>query len=90
MVNLKLFPSKKVKIKQKTELIKRVGRRGFPGSPAVKTQASNAGGTGLTPDWGTNIPLAKRCSQKKKKKTFFLNSGEEAGGKRKYKYPNSL
>ena len=42
LVNLKLFPSKKVKIKQtnkqKPELIKIPNRRrGFPGSPAVKT-----------------------------------------------------
>ena len=30
--------------------------RDFPGGPVVKTYASNAGDTGLIPDWGIKIP----------------------------------
>ena len=30
-------------------------------------RTSTAGGTGSTPGWGTKIPLAVCCSQKKKK-----------------------
>ena len=40
----------------------------FPGSPVVKTPASNAGGMGLISEWGTKIPHALQCGQKKKKK----------------------
>ena len=32
--------------------------REFPGSSVVKTSPSNAGGMGLTPDWGAMIPHA--------------------------------
>ena len=32
--------------------------RDFPGGPVVKTLRSNAGGMGLIPDWGTQIPYA--------------------------------
>ena len=34
----------------------------------VKTPHFTAGGAGLTPDWGTKIPHAMRCDQKKKKR----------------------
>ena len=34
--------------------LKKLKRRDFPGGPVVK--APNAGGTGLTPGWGTKIP----------------------------------
>ena len=37
----------------KNELI-----RGFPGSPAVETPPSNAGGAGLILGWGAKIPQA--------------------------------
>ena len=37
----------------------------------VKTPHFTAGGAGLTPDWGTKIPHAMRCDQKKKKKSTF-------------------
>ena len=42
----------------------------FPGGPVVKTphfQCRDAGGAGVIPGRGTNIPHAARCSQKKKK-----------------------
>ena len=46
----------------------------FPGGPVVRTPCFHYRGTGLTPGWGTKIPQAVRCGQKKKKekkiKTF--------------------
>ena len=38
---------------------------GFPGSPAVKTSPSNAGGAGLIPGWGAKIPHALRPKNQK-------------------------
>ena len=43
---------------------------GLPGSPVVKTSSSNAGGVGLSPGWGANIPHA---SQPKNKQTNKQN-----------------
>ena len=39
----------------------------FPGSPAVKTSPSNAGGAGLIPALGTKIPHVSKQKKKKKK-----------------------
>ena len=41
---------------------------GLSGSPEVKTQPSNAGGMGLIPGQGTEVPHATECGQKLKKK----------------------
>ena len=41
---------------------------GLSGSPVVKTQPSNAGGMGLIPGQGTEVPHAAECGQKLKKK----------------------
>ena len=51
----------------------------FPGGPVVKTphfQCRDAGGAGVIPGRGTNIPHAARCSQKKKKKSLKTLSGK--------------
>ena len=50
--------------------------RDFPGSLVVKIHASNGGGMGLVPGWGTQIPHATSYSQEKKErnpKTLFKN-----------------
>ena len=39
----------------------------FPESPVVKTPYFTAGDTGSIPGWGTKIPNAEQCNQKKKK-----------------------
>ena len=39
--------------------------RNFPGGPVAKTPHFNAGSMGLIPGWGTKIPHAPWCSQKK-------------------------
>ena len=50
---------------------------GLPGSPVVKTSSSNAGGVGLSPGWGANIPYAFQPKKKKPKHkteaTLFFN-----------------
>ena len=51
---------------QYNEAIKNRESRDFPGSPAVKTLPSNAGGVGLIPGWGTEIPHASQPKKKKK------------------------
>ena len=38
----------------------------------LRLQAPNAGGLGSIPSWGTKIPHAASCDQKKKKRIFFL------------------
>ena len=38
----------------------------------LKLQASSAGGVGSIPGWGSKIPHAARCGQKKKNKTREL------------------
>ena len=40
----------------------------IPGSPVVKFLASTGGGMGSISGWGTKIPHAMGCGQKKKKK----------------------
>ena len=46
----------------------RIQWRDFPGSPVVlRLNASNAGGSGSTPGWGTKIPHALRHREKTKK-----------------------
>ena len=44
----------------------------------LRVCASNAGGAGSIPDWRTRIPLAIRCSQKKK--CSELNTPKENNG----------
>ena len=48
----------------------------FPGSPMVKTLPSNAGGAGLIPGQGTQIPHTSRSSQKKKERKKLTNPGD--------------
>ena len=58
----------------------------------LRLHASNAGGTGLIPGWGTKIPHAAGCSQKKKKKIevvdlqYCLVSGVQQSDSVKYIY----
>ena len=47
--------------------IKRGICRDVPGSPVVKTRASNAGGAGSIPGQGTKIPHAVQLGQKKER-----------------------
>lgn len=44
----------------------------FPGSPVVRVLAVTARGPGSVLGWGSEIPQAACCSQKKKKKIEFL------------------
>ena len=46
----------------------------FPGSPGIKTSPSNAGGAGLTPGWGAEIPHASQPkNQNTKKQKQYCN-----------------
>ena len=40
----------------------------FPGGPVVRIPGFHSRGPGAFPGWGTAIPLAACCRQKKKKK----------------------
>ena len=41
--------------------------RDFPGCPVVESMSSNAGDSDSISGWGTKIPHAVLCGQKKKK-----------------------
>ena len=48
-------------------------RRGFPGSPAVKTLPSNAGGAGLIPGRGAKSPYASWPKNQNIKQKQYCN-----------------
>ena len=55
---------------------------GLPGGPVVRTRHSHCRIPGLIPGWGTKIPQATRCGQKKKKRERQRKDGSlEEGGK---------
>ena len=58
---------------QYNEAIKNKESRDFPGSPVVKTLPSNAGGVGLIPGWGTEIPHVSHPKKKKSKHKQYCN-----------------
>ena len=52
--------------------------REFQAVQWLRLHASTAGGTGSIPGWGTKIPQAVQCRQKKKKSQFYPNFGIES------------
>ena len=52
--------------------------REFPGGLVVRTRRFHCGGPGSTPGWGTKIPQAAQCGQKKKnKQKKLMSEGED-------------
>ena len=49
----------------------------FPGGPVVKPSPSNAGGTGLIPDWGAKIPHASGLKSQNIKQKQYCNKFSE-------------
>ena len=47
--------------------------RAFPGSPAVRTLPSNAGGAGSIPGWGAKIPHASQPKNQNIKQKQYYN-----------------
>ena len=50
---------------------KEQGFREFSGGPVVRTRCFPCSGLDLVPGWGTDIPQAVWCGQKKKNRSLF-------------------
>ena len=58
----------------------------FPGGPVVKTPSFHCRGRGFNPWWGTKIPKAVRCSQKKKTQNKMIRNFKRATAEQQTKH----